>query len=678
MDKNWKATLLGTAALSLPVAALAAGGALPVTSINAYTNGVAYFEHAGTVDGDGELVLPATAADMDDLLQSLVLLDLDGGSIHSVRYETEDGAGGNGSAPDVSGNPALARLLLAAQGEEVEAELASGTVVSGRIVSIERVSGAEGEERNLLLLAAADGLRRVALEDVTALSFTAENLQEELVNALADIAAARGATDRSLRIAFRGDGERRVRIGYVRALPVWKTSWRLVLDEDGTAQLQGFALLDNTTDTDLEDVRVTFTAGQPVSFVTRLYQALHVERPYIDPPVTRQAAAPPVYAESFARALAAAPVMAEYADTAAEEAEDSGFALFNSSGAQASGSRAGVTFRYEVKEPITLAAGESAMIPVVQAVVPAGRLSLFDSQAGSGSNPIRAVRLDNDTGLHLAAGTVTVFERDSFTGTARLPDVLPGGEPLLAFAADQSVSVRREATSEPERVVSATISDGLLVSEASSRFTTTYELSRSGTEDGNRLVLIQQPRRSGYRLSLPDGVEAEENADSWRFPVLLGADLPGGDVDGGSAARDGQLNCSAGSSCTLTVQEERLESRRVELSRLTEDELLLVLSDTQLDEDASALLGDLLANGRELRQVERRLTALEGEMDGIYREQSRIRANMAELADSSDLYARYVRQFEAQEDRLEELAAEQAALREQRAALQAAREDLLR
>src|SRR5699024_3608956 len=150
----------------------------------------------------------------------------------------------------------------------------------GRIVSIERVSGAEGEERNLLLLAAADGLRRVALEDVTALSFTAENLQEELVNALADIAAARGATDRSLRIAFRGDGERRVRIGYVRALPVWKTSWRLVLDEDGTAQLQGFALLDNTTDTDLEDVRVTFTAGQPVSFVTRLYQALHVERPY--------------------------------------------------------------------------------------------------------------------------------------------------------------------------------------------------------------------------------------------------------------------------------------------------------------------------------------------------------------------------------------------------------------
>jgi len=679
MNSNRNVTSILTALLLLPAgAALAAEPAPPVTRLDLYTNGVAYFEHAGTVEGNEEIMVPAAAADMDDLLQSLVLLDLDGGTVEGVRYGTEPS--GSAEGPLGAGgddNPALARLLLGARGAELEVELADGEQFSGRIVSIERVTAPDETERELLLLAAPAGLRRIALDEAASVAFTDEELQAALLDALAETAAARAETDRSLTVSFRGEGERRIRIGYVREMPVWKASYRLRLATDGTAELQGWALLDNTTDLELEDARITFTAGEPVSFITRLHEALHVERPYVDPPATRQAAAPPVQEESLSRMAAAAMAAPEADRLAAEEEAEATPSAAGGVEARASGSRAGATFRYEVAEPVTLGAHESAMIPVVQATVPAEQLSLFDPEAGSGSQPIRTVRLDNDTGLHLAAGTVTVFEQDAFTGTARLADVLPGGEPLLAFAADQSVNVRREETADPEEVVSAVIRDGVLITEVTERYTVAYELSRSGTEDGNRLVLIQQPRRSGHELHVPDGLEAERTDSSWRFPVLLGADLPEGDVEGGSSGRDGQLNCDTGADCTFEVHEERLVSRRVELSRLTEDELLFILSDTRLDAEETALLEDLLANGRARAAVERRLTALDGERDDIFSEQERIRSNMAELAETSDLYARYVSRLEEQEDRLEELAGERSELQAERAALTEQREELL-
>src|SRR5690625_1917764 len=220
------------------------------------------------------------------------------------------------------------------------------------------------------------------------------------------------------------------------------------------------------------------------------------------------------------------------------------------------------------------------------------------------------------------------------------------------------------------------VRDAALVTEARSRDATTWTRIRTGRADDSRLVLIQQPRRSGYTLSLPDGLEAEETGNYWRFPVLLDADLPAGDASSGDVS--GRLECDSGSSCSFTVLEERLLSRRVALSSLTPTELTTVRSDTRPDEEAAALPRARLENGEELSRSERRLAGLEAEQDDIYSEQERIRANTAELDRDSDLYARYVGRLEEQEDRLIGLTEERQEVRADIARLRSAREDLLR
>src|SRR5207248_9053148 len=85
-----------------------------------------------------------------------------------------------------------------------------------------------------------------------------------------------------VRLGFKGDGKRKVRVGYVVENPIWKTSYRLTLD-GGRPALQGWAAVENVTDEDWGEVRVVRVSGRPISFQTDLYQPLYVPRPTVEP-----------------------------------------------------------------------------------------------------------------------------------------------------------------------------------------------------------------------------------------------------------------------------------------------------------------------------------------------------------------------------------------------------------
>src|SRR5205085_11416992 len=78
---------------------------------------------------------------------------------------------------------------------------------------------------------------------------------------------------------------REVRVGYVVETPVWKTSYRLVLDPaaGGKPYLQGWAVVENPTDEDWSAVRMALVSGRPISFRMDLYNPLYVPRPVVEP-----------------------------------------------------------------------------------------------------------------------------------------------------------------------------------------------------------------------------------------------------------------------------------------------------------------------------------------------------------------------------------------------------------
>ncbi len=61
---------------------------LPVRKVVLYKNGVGYFEHAGTVNGSQRVAIDFTSQQLNDVLQSLTVLDEGGGRIAGVNFNS--------------------------------------------------------------------------------------------------------------------------------------------------------------------------------------------------------------------------------------------------------------------------------------------------------------------------------------------------------------------------------------------------------------------------------------------------------------------------------------------------------------------------------------------------------------------------------------------------------------
>src|SRR5438477_10934099 len=113
---------------------------LPVRRVVLYKNGIGYFEHLGRVRGSQDVHVDFTSAQLNDVLKSLTVLDLSGGKISGVDYNSE--------APlarrlatlrlTLGENPTMADFLGALRGARLEVRSGSGAAMAGRLLSVEQ------------------------------------------------------------------------------------------------------------------------------------------------------------------------------------------------------------------------------------------------------------------------------------------------------------------------------------------------------------------------------------------------------------------------------------------------------------------------------------------------------------------------------------------------------------
>jgi hypothetical protein len=263
---------------------------VPVKRVVLYSSGVGYFEHAGKVVNDGRAELRFRTEQINDMLKSLVLQDLGGGTVGAVVYPSQNPLAKTLKSfqVDISANPSLGELLNQLRGAEVVVE-GAGEEITGVILGLEKVEKpvAEGQPVRVWMLNLISGglIRAVELGGLRRIELVDEQLQAELNGALTALTQARDQDKKPVHIEFRGQGERSVRMGYVIETPIWKTTYRLVMPEDDsdTGYLQGWAIVENQTESDWSDVTLSLVSGRPISFVQDLYQPLYVKRPVVQP-----------------------------------------------------------------------------------------------------------------------------------------------------------------------------------------------------------------------------------------------------------------------------------------------------------------------------------------------------------------------------------------------------------
>ncbi|MCF7764601.1 MAG: hypothetical protein K9N62_13085 [Verrucomicrobia bacterium] len=695
-------TLMRTGALASALAfggsghaAAASGGdnvgspALPLSEVVLYSSGVGYFQRAGQVSGNAVVDLKFKADDINDLLKSMVVQDFGGGRVASVSYGSSDPLSKSlrSFAIDLTENPGMGVLLNQVRGEPIEVQRPGP--VQGILLGVEsrQVSGQDGKpvEREFVNLLTEAGLQSIELAQITGIRLQNERVDKELRSALAMLAAGHDTQKKSVSLRFEGEGRREVGVSYVIQTPVWKTSYRLVLEDGEAPFLQGWAIVENTSDEDWSDVRLSLVSGRPISFSMNLYEPLYSERPVVEPELY-SSLRPQIYGEAMefkgmaSAASAPGPMMADSmalggmaggrgvlarSSTLRKAGLESVNGVARGGGlggggsldlqtgvsSSASGSETGELFAYAIQSPVTLARQQSALLPIVNEGVKGQKVSIYNESVHN-KRPLNGFRLKNSSALHLMQGPITVFDGSAYAGDARIDDLAPGEERLISYAVDLGIEVEPRVGAGKQELQTAMISRGVMTIVRKAIERKSYLVRNRDSE--KRTLLVEHPVRDGWELVSKPAPE-ERTREVYRFLVTLAPDQ----------------------SEKLEVIEERKVYERVGLLALNSDAIGVYLSAREFDGRIRSVLERLMKMRNALGELSVERTRREQRVSEITQEHARIRENMARLDTGSELYVRYVKKLDEQETELEGLRREIKTLSDQEASKQREMNDYL-
>jgi hypothetical protein len=655
---------------------------LPLKRVVLFSSGVGFFENAGKVQNDAKVEMKFKVDQINDLLKSMVVEDLDGGQVSTVNYGSKDPITKTlkSFAVDLTANPTMAQLLGQIRGEKVELE--APNKVTGVIVGVETHKKQVGENQfidtDVLNLLTDDGLRSVPMDTVSRLKLVNEKLDGELKKALALLASGHDSDKKAVEISFLGKGERRVRVGYIQETPIWKATYRLVLSEEKPF-IQGWAIVENTSEEDWKDVKLSLVSGRPISFTMDLYQPLYVPRPQEELELYASLR-PQVYGQDMekkdkafaekrqleeASGLAVANKLGRMAvakDSAAAGREteklmmmvtprvvvqeEEGRLGFGNQGVQsvAQAADVGNFFQYSIDTPVTLPRQQSAMLPIVTGEVKADKVSIYN-QGVQAKHPLAGLKFTNTTGLYLMQGPITVFDGSVYAGDAKIEDLPPGTERLISYALDLDTEVAPESKGHPEELLSVKITKGTMIASRKYIRGTEYTVKNSGK--AAKKVLVEYPFDAQWKLTAPAKPD-EKTRNLYRFAV----------------------EAKPGEPAKLLVEEERTDHQQIALGNLDDNAIKFYLSAKVVDEKVKQALSEIVKRKQAIQEVAAKKQQLEQRIKEIGEDQSRIRQNMAQLDHASDVYKSYVKKFSDQESEIEKTRGQIASLNDQATGMQ--------
>ncbi len=673
---------------------------LPLKKVILYSNGVAYFERRGKVSGRAEIALDFKQSQVDDVLKSMVVLDLGKGRIETVSYNTSLPTAARLSevpfSVEASQGGGMLGILRQLQGARVSISTGQRSAVGAVLNVEERVVTAEKDKtpvsiRTVVISGDNGELSTFDLADVTSLKLLDGDTQKDIRTFADAKSAERRKESKTIVVKTDGAGERELVVSYTLAAPIWKTTYRVVLDKSGRPFFQGWAIVDNVSEEDWKDVSLSFVSGNPSSFIQPLQQPLFKYREVKGlpsdsstvpqgvniPEATGMASSPgrvvggavtpniPVNGRNYSNLAllsngATANMSQNYSpsppafrreetagDTNISEAIRTGDTGVTTA---AKGGEVGDLFEYRVAQPVTVERNQSALIPILQEQMDGERVSLFNAKM-DGVRPMFGIRMLNTSTLTLENGPLTVLDGDAYVGESVLYRFKPQDRRFITFGLDLSTQVKVKSKDSMEPVFFVKCANGALYAQYSVAQKTTYTVTNQS--DKTRTIYIEHPVR-----------------DNWKFSE--DTEKPASEADGLVRFR---RDLKPNETVEIPVTERQIVTDTFQLARLTREDLEIFINKKYIDEASRPIFERILDLNARIQKIEEDKENGEKEIETIEEDQKRLRENINSLGgkpEAKTLILRYVTKVDAQETRIEQLrksitdgAAEQEKLRKE-------------
>lgn len=644
---------------------------LPIRRVILYSNGVAYIERRGMVSGDAEINLSFKQSQVDDVLKSMVVLDLGQGKIGAVSYNSSAPASARTaeipfSVDAESGNEGggISEVLSQLQGAKVLVSSGRATA-TGSILTVEkRVVPADKDKpaatAHFLVIASESGeISSFDLAEVRSVKLLDEGTRRDLNEFANATASTRRRDAKTITVTSEGSGSREMIVSYTIAAPIWKTTYRVVLDGEGKPFFQGWAIVDNVSEEDWQSVQLSLVSGSPVSFIQNLQKPLYRYRPVV--PIPDDLNLDPQVYDAEGRdgdgsgsgsgggygsgdgsgrgdVNEVVNVTAQSNIIGGVQTSISDALVSEQSGVQtaAVGSEFGDLFEYRIENAVTVPRNRSALIPIIQTRMDGERVSIYNEEVRK-DRPMGGMLLSNITPLTFEGGSLTVLDRDAYAGEALMERLKPKERRLISFALDLGTHVITENTGDQRPAQLIKVVNGAFQVHYFRNEKKLYHLVNQ--TDREKVIYIEHPIRQGWAISdetqKPDIVTER----FYRFRVTL---KPFEKVSMPVTERQGLMDSYA-------------------LYSITREQLNLFITRRYVDDATRAKLEKLIDLRTRINEMNIKLESFEEEVKRIEEDQKRLRENiesLAKTAEAKTLITRYIAKAGEQETRLEEMESE--------------------
>ena len=656
-------TFLSTVSALCLISATTFADSLPLKEISLSNAGLLQMTHRGDVDGNQDFELTAQSNHIDDILKSLVIIDPKG-TINSVslpgKAPLSEKFEGLSIPPQATSS--LKFLLESLKGHELRVEN-QGAEASGRLVTTDIEYHQTQDTKYLkpiykLSLMGDDGLSIITIYDLAQIKIENKALRADFKKALNALKETNEKSAKTIKISLNGNDDRIVEYSYVIPAPLWKSAYRMILPDfkskNKTGFLQGWAILENMSGQDWDDVTLSLTSGSPVTFKQNLYESYYRARPNL-PIKTVGALKPhndegsinnPSYMHSEKNMAVRSKRSQKLAsfDAAPElmAMEEASFARAPMpQSASMSDGLAQLQQAIKTKETvasqtitlgstISLPHSHSMMAPVINNKLPMEAVSFFKSGTQD-KNPYASVLLKNDSDVSLPTGIVTLYNNNTYLGDAEMPNFPKGEERMIPYALDTDVDISERKTFKRQES-SIIAARGTLKLKVIQTYTYEYLVNNNASED--RLIVIDIPKQSDW--SIVDDKNAQYDIEETpNFHRL-------------------RVNVNAQKAHKFDIKLTKDMWQTIAIGNLSKNRLLQIASNNPSERTAAALR-ELAKEYAEIDDIKNEINITNRKIQEIERSQKRIRDNLGSIPSNSNLAKRYLNDMEDQEDQISSL-----------------------
>ncbi|KAJ5077149.1 ran-binding protein m [Anaeramoeba ignava] len=655
--------------------------ALPVRKCVLFRHGIGYFEREEEIEGDQNLVLSFKEDVMNDVLKSLTTYDDGQGYVSGISYE-----GIGEKKPNIlinlDSSKSMSQLMAETQGAKVSITY-GGEAYKGIILGIEAKKKTNDEKQNQVIeteivsiLTEENQVRSFDLMEVEDVEFLDEEIKRDLQHLLDVLISSKKKSVKNVTVFCKGKKKRNFRATYIIPLPVWKTSYRVMLGAKEPI-LQGWAIVDNTTEEDWKNIKLELVSGLPVSFIHDLYSPRFQVRPKIE--VQDEAAfAPPVLEQSIERlqsfgeslememafddmggdllslqANGPPPMMAmsmmapkmpsmmgrgmhrnAKPTMVSKEKKMEAFTQSVQPDVQTRKSEAVDLCHYSISVPVSVKRDQSALVPIYQGNFGGEQVCVYNESVRA-KNPMSTILFKNTTGLILEGGPITMYEKGEYIGEGMLDTIQPNDEKLISYAVELGCIVSSNNGVESQSIHQSVVNNGILSTQKFYYYWRKYEINNKSTKKLD--FILEHPFT--YQTQLFNTMDPYEKTDSYyrfRFPVPPKQKI------------------------VFVVVERKQISDTFYLDNLNERQIVNWHSQKLIDQKTKEILQELAIKFQIRQNLSSQISITKSELNEHFQNQRRITQNMKSLRDSSDqrkLRDRYVQELTTSEDEIETLRA---------------------